>query len=45
MKPQNKKQNVTNDDDVNNIVESYLTRQAWMVNFINPKNKMYNVEY
>lgn len=45
MKTQIKIKKPTNDNDVNNIVESYMKRQAWMATFINPKNKLYNVEH
>lgn len=44
MKSQIENQKPTNDNDVNNIVESYMKRQAWMATFINPKNKIYNVK-
>ena len=43
MKLQIKNQKPTNDNEVNNIVESYMKRQEWMQTFINPKNDMYNV--
>lgn len=41
MKPQIKTAKPTNDKDINKIVESYMKRQQWMSNFINPKNKVY----
>jgi hypothetical protein len=32
----------TKDNELNKIVEDYMIRQRWMINFINPKNKKYN---
>ena len=39
------KQQHTTDNQINTIIENYMKRQAWMKTFINPKNKIYNVEY